>query len=134
TPVLAFAIQHLGADAGVMVTASHNPPEDNGYKVYLGDGSQIVPPADSEISAQIARATSVAGVDRAEDGWETLGEAGVEAYLDAAVAVPDPASPRDLSVVHTALHGVASEVVQAAFARAGFPAPQAVASQEQPDP
>ena len=134
TPVLAFAIQHLGADAGVMVTASHNPPEDNGYKVYLGDGSQIVPPADSEISAQIARATSVAGVDRAEDGWETLGEEVVEAYLDAAVAVLDPASPRDLSVVHTALHGVGSEVVQAAFARAGFPAPQAVASQEQPDP
>ena len=134
TPVLAFAIQHLGADAGVMVTASHNPPQDNGYKVYLGDGSQIVPPADADIAAQIARATTVAGVARADDGWETLGDDVVEAYLDAAVAVLDPGSPRDLSIVHTALHGVGSEVVQAAFDRAGFPAPHAVASQEQPDP
>ncbi|MGO0576600.1 phospho-sugar mutase [Ornithinimicrobium panacihumi] len=134
TPVLAFAITHLGADAGVMVTASHNPPQDNGYKVYLGDGSQIVPPADSQISDQIARATSVAGVERAEDGWETLGEEVLEAYLDAAVAVLDPGSSRDLSVVHTALHGVGSEVVQAAFERAGFARPTPVASQELPDP
>ncbi|AXH97730.1 phospho-sugar mutase [Ornithinimicrobium avium] len=134
TPVLAFAIQHLGADAGVMVTASHNPPQDNGYKVYLGDGSQIVPPADADISAEIAQVTSVREVPMARDGWVTLGEDVVEAYLEAAVAVLDPDSPRDLSVVHTALHGVGSGVVLEAFRRAGFPELSPVASQEEPDP
>src|SRR5689334_24124090 len=83
TPVLAYAIRHLGADAGVMVTASHNPPEDNGYKVYLGDGSQIVPPSDAEIATQIARVEAVAGVRLADDGWHTLDDEVVEAYLDA---------------------------------------------------
>jgi phosphomannomutase len=73
TPVLAFAIRHLGADAGVMVTASHNPPQDNGYKVYLGDGSQIVPPADAEISAAIDAVGPLASVPRGDD-WDTLGD------------------------------------------------------------
>jgi len=134
TPVLAFAIGHLGADAGVMVTASHNPPQDNGYKVYLGDGSQIVPPADVDIAAQIATVGSTASVPLAQDGWETLGEEVLEAYLESAVAVLDPASSRDLSVVHTALHGVGSEVVRRAFERAGFTTPAPVASQAEPDP
>lgn len=65
TPVLAFAIRKLGAVAGVEVTASHNPPRDNGYKVYLGDGSQIVPPADAEIAAEIAAVASLDDVPRA---------------------------------------------------------------------
>ena len=78
TPLLAFAIRHLGADAGVMVTASHNPPRDNGYKVYLGDGSQIVPPADVEIAARIDAVESVASVARADGGWTTLGDEIVE--------------------------------------------------------
>ena len=91
TPVLAFAIRHLGADAGVMVTASHNPPQDNGYKVYLGDGSQIVPPADAQIAAHIARVERVADVPRAADGWETLGDDLLEDYVDAVVSVVDPA-------------------------------------------
>ena len=134
TPVLAFAIQYLGADAGVMVTASHNPPQDNGYKVYLGDGSQIVPPADVDIAAQIARIRSVSQVAMTMDGGERLGEEILDAYLEAAVAVLDPTSPRDLSVVHTALHGVGSDVVKQAFERAGFAAPQPVAEQAEPDP
>jgi phosphomannomutase len=134
TPVLAFAIRHLGANAGVMVTASHNPAQDNGYKVYLGDGSQIVPPSDAEIAAHIGRVKLVADVPRAPSGWTTLNDDVLEAYLDAAAAVVAPDSPRNLSVVHTALHGVGSDVVVAAFARAGFSAPIVVASQSEPDP
>ena len=97
TPLLAFAIRHLGADAGVMVTASHNPARDNGYKVYLGDGSQIVPPADVEIAACIDAVTAVAGVPRAGSGWTVLGEEVVDAYLDAVVSVVAPETPRALS-------------------------------------
>ncbi|MGL5862952.1 MAG: phospho-sugar mutase, partial [Phycicoccus sp.] len=134
TPVLAYAIRHLGADAGVMVTASHNPPQDNGYKVYVGDGSQIVPPVDGLIAAQIAAVRSVASVPQADDGWETLGEDVLDAYLHDAASVVDPSSPRDLAVVHTALHGVGSETVRRAFVTAGFPAPQTVPSQAEPDP
>jgi phosphomannomutase len=134
TPVLAFAIRHLGADAGVMVTASHNPPLDNGYKVYLGDGSQIVPPADAGIADQIARVEAVAGVRLADDGWHTLDDEVVEAYLDACAAVVSPDTPRDVSVVHTALHGVGSDTFVAVFERAGFPTPTTVPSQREPDP
>ena len=134
TPVLAFAIRHLGAEAGVMVTASHNPARDNGYKVYLGDGSQIVPPSDAEIAARIAEVRHVADVPRAPSGWTTLNDDVLDAYLDAAAAVVAPDSARELSVVHTALHGVGSEVVVAAFARAGFGAPTLVLSQCEPDP
>jgi phosphomannomutase len=134
TPVLAFAIRHLGADAGVMVTASHNPAVDNGYKVYLGDGSQIVPPSDAKIATHIAEVGLVADVPRASSGWTTLNDDVLEAYLDAAAAVVAPGGARDLSVVHTALHGVGSDVILAAFARAGFSAPIVVPSQSEPDP
>lgn len=134
TPVLAFAIGHLGADAGVMVTASHNPPQDNGYKVYLGDGSQIVPPVDAQIATHIRAATSVAAVPRAEGGWTTLGAELLEAYLDGVAAVVSPDSPREVSLVHTALHGVGADVIRRAFVRAGYPAPEPVIEQESPDP
>jgi phosphomannomutase len=134
TPVLAFAIRHLGASAGVMVTASHNPAQDNGYKVYLGDGIQIVPPSDAQIAAHIAQLPLVADIPRAGGGWTTMSDEVLEAYLDAAAAVVAPDSPRALSVVHTALHGVGSAVVVAAFARAGFGAPIVVPSQSEPDP
>ena len=134
TPVLAFAVRHLGAHAGVMVTASHNPPQDNGYKVYLADGSQIVPPADSDIAAHIAAVTRVRDVPRVDSGWHLLGDDVLDAYLRAAAAVVDPDSPRDLAVVHTSLHGVGGEVVRAAFERAGFAPPTQVPSQAEPDP
>ncbi|MFI2184855.1 phospho-sugar mutase [Streptomyces sioyaensis] len=134
TPVLAFAIRHLGAVAGVEVTASHNPPRDNGYKVYLGDGSQIVPPADAGIAAEIAAVGPLDGVPRPEAGWETLDEAVLAAYLERTDAVLTPGSPRDARVVYTPMHGVGRDTLLAAFARAGFPAPVVVAEQAEPDP
>ncbi|MFJ9032222.1 phospho-sugar mutase [Streptomyces sp. NPDC102274] len=134
TPVLAFAVQHLGAVAGVEVTASHNPPRDNGYKVYLGGGSQIVPPDDGEIAARIAAVGPLAGVARPDDGWEILGDDVLAAYLERTDAVLTPGTPRTARVVHTALHGVGTETLLAAFARAGFPEPTLVAEQAEPDP
>ncbi|WP_406136998.1 phospho-sugar mutase [Streptomyces sp. NBC_01089] len=134
TPVLAFAIRHLGAVAGVEVTASHNPPRDNGYKVYLGDGSQIVPPADTGIAARIDAVRSLHDVPRPDSGWETLGEDVLDAYLARTDAVLTPGSPRTARTVYTAMHGVGTETLLNAFARAGFPAPVLVAEQAEPDP
>jgi phosphomannomutase len=132
TPVLAFLIRHLGACAGVMVTASHNPPRDNGYKVYLGDGSQITPPADAEIAAAIAAVGPLNELPRGEE-WETLGDDVVDDYLARAATVVSPDTPRDLKVVSTALHGVGGALLGDAFERAGFPRPIAVPQQQEPD-
>jgi phosphomannomutase len=133
TPVLAFAIRHLGCVAGVMVTASHNPPQDNGYKVYLGDGSQIVPPADVEIAQRIAAVGALADVPRGEAG-EQLGDDVVEAYLDAVASLPAPDGPRDVSVVYTPMHGVGGSSLVEVLRRAGFPEPHVVPAQAAPDP
>ncbi|MFF4619885.1 phospho-sugar mutase [Nonomuraea jabiensis] len=134
TPVLAFAVRHLGADAGVTVTASHNPPRDNGYKVYWGDGSQIVPPVDSEISAAI---DAVGRVDRLPlDGPGTLTELGegiVEDYLAAVTSLP-LGEARDLRVAYTPLHGVGAATLTGAFLAAGFETPATVEEQRDPDP
>jgi phosphomannomutase len=132
TPLLAFAIRRLGCAAGVMVTASHNPRGDNGYKVYLADGSQIVPPADAEIADRIASVGSLRDVPRAV-GSTVLGEEIVEEYLDAVAALPAPGSPRGLSLVYTPLHGVGKSIVEEALSRAGFDAPAVVAEQAEPD-
>ncbi|KDN79889.1 phosphomannomutase [Streptomyces olindensis] len=134
TPVLAFAIRHLGAVAGVEVTASHNPPRDNGYKVYLGNGSQIVPPADAEIAAEIAAVPSLTTVRRPTEGWDTLDDSVLDAYLARTDAVLAKGSPRTARTVYTAMHGVGKDVLLAAFARAGFPEPVLVAEQADPDP
>ncbi|WP_329412997.1 phospho-sugar mutase [Streptomyces sp. NBC_00704] len=134
TPVLAYAIRHLGAVAGVEVTASHNPPRDNGYKVYLGDGSQIVPPADAEIAAEIDAVRGLDEVPRPDEGWQILDDAVLDAYLARTDAVLAPDSPRTARTVYTAMHGVGKDVLVAAFARAGFPAPVLVAEQAEPDP
>ncbi|WP_113704197.1 phospho-sugar mutase [Nonomuraea lactucae] len=134
TPVLAFAVLHLGADAGVTVTASHNPPRDNGYKVYWGDGSQIVPPIDRDISEAI---DAVGRVDRLPlDGPGTLTELSediVDDYIDAITRLP-LGDARDLRVAYTPLHGVGGATLTDAFLRAGFQSPMAVEEQRNPDP
>ncbi|MDX6211030.1 MAG: phosphomannomutase [Frankiales bacterium] len=132
TPVLAYAILRLGCAAGVMVTASHNPAADNGYKVYLGSGSQIVPPADAEISAAIDAVGRLAEVPRGK-GWTVAGDDLLDAYL-AAVAGQSLTPERDLRIAYTPLHGVGRDVLLRAFAKAGFPAPVVVAEQAAPDP
>ena len=140
TPLVAFAVRHLGVGAGVMVTASHNPPRDNGYKVYLGgddEGSQIVPPVDGEIAAAIdvVAAGDIRSLERATD--YTVADASlVQAYVDATAAtVPAPALPADAqpSVVYTAMHGVGWETARAVFTQAGFREPAVVPEQIEPD-
>ena len=139
TPVLAFAVNELGADVGVMVTASHNPGSDNGYKVYLGGvidgvtyrGSQIISPADKQISTHIKSIESLKLVKR-DTNWHILDEDIVEKYVERTkVLAPRPG---DLKIVYTAMHGVGTKTLQRVFHRAGFPSLILVASQAQPDP
>jgi phosphomannomutase len=139
TPVLAFAVNELGADVGVMVTASHNPGSDNGYKVYLGGevdgvtyrGSQIISPADKQISAHIKSVQSLKEVARGSS-WQILDEDIVEKYVERTkVLAPRPG---DLKIVYTAMHGVGTKTLQRVFHRAGFPSLILVQSQAQPDP
>ena len=132
TPLVAFAVQHLGAAAGVMVTASHNPPEDNGYKVYAADGAQIAPPTDVEIEAAIRSVRSAREIPLAPQGVSVLDESLVDAYVSAVSGLVG-AGPRDARIVHTAMHGVGTEVVRKVFAAAGFAPLIAVPQQEQPD-
>jgi phosphomannomutase len=136
TPLLAYAIRDLGCLAGVMVTASHNPPQDNGYKVYLGEGSQIVPPADAEIAACIAKVGALADIPRGGSG-EQVGEDLVERYeesVEALVAGGDPGRRGDLRIVYTPMHGVGGSTVQRVLARTGFRAPDEPPAQAEPDP
>jgi len=140
TPVLAFAVRHLAASAGVMVTASHNPPQDNGYKVYLGEslggrlgaGAQIVPPVDAEIEAAIRTVGPLSLVPLGPEG-SVAGESVISSYVDTAASVVDPDAPKGLSVAYTPLHGVGWPVVREAFAKAGFGVPAVVSRQEEPD-
>ena len=132
TPVLAYAVRELGCVAGVMVTASHNPPQDNGYKVYLGDGSQIVSPADAEIAARIAEVGDLASVPRGTS-WKVLGEDLLDRYLDTVAGLAED-GPRDLDVVYTPLHGVGGTAVAQVLETAGFEPAQVVPEQEEPDP
>lgn len=141
TPVTAFALRHLNADAAVMVTASHNPPQDNGYKVYLGgravndsgQGAQIVPPFDAQIFDQIKAVKSIKAVPIAEDGWETLGKDILNEYLTRAASLV-PAGAKDLRIVLTSMHGVGGDTCLEALHRAGFEDVHIVKEQHDPDP
>ena len=136
TPVLAYAIQYFDATAGVMVTASHNPPEDNGYKVYLGKengGGQIVSPADKDIAALIDKvaAGNIADLPRSQD-FTILNDEIVDAYIaKTASLAKEPKA--DINYVYTAMHGVGYEVLSKTLAKAGLPQPHVVAEQVWPD-
>ncbi len=136
TPVLAWALTELDGAAGVMVTASHNPPADNGYKVYLGDGPQIVPPHDTGISARIEEIDPAAVQLAAEDDplIERLGEEIVDRYVAFAGAARRRPATAGVTVAYTPMHGVGGELVRGAFASAGLPAPEIVEAQFTPDP
>jgi phosphomannomutase len=139
TPVLAFAVRHFGADAGIMVTASHNPPNDNGYKVYLGgpdQGAQIVSPADAEIAAHIQRVADTIPVSRIRRslGYLTAGEEVIDAYVAATAAVaPAPVGASALTWVYTAMHGVGWETFARVLKAAGYSEPIVVRQQRDPD-
>ena len=147
TPVLAFAVRHLGADAGVMVTASHNPPQDNGYKVYLGntdEGSQIVPPVDAEIEHHIiavAESLTWAEIPRSPEHVVSSPDTVVSSYVNqtitsvaqSATSTPHPSTATPLSVVYTPMHGIGAGTFLATVSAAGFPPLHAVSEQVEPD-
>jgi phosphomannomutase len=132
TPVLAYAVRHLGCSAGIMVTASHNPPRDNGYKVYWEDGAQIIPPLDEEISTAIDAVGRVDELPRGND-WRMLDDGIVESYLRSLARLP-LGTHRDVTIAYTPLHGVGGAVLRRAFEWCGFPVPEVVAEQADPDP
>jgi phosphomannomutase len=139
TPVLAFATNELKCDVGIMVTASHNPPQDNGYKVYLGGtvdgihyrGSQIVSPTDESIAAHIDAISSLASQPRGYV-WSIVDEEIISKYINITAAIAD--KPGDVKIVYTAMHGVGTETLLHVFQKAGFPSPILVEAQAQPDP
>ena len=139
TPVLAFATNELSCDVGIMVTASHNPPQDNGYKVYLGGtvdgieyrGSQIVSPTDISIAQKIDSIKSLKSQPRGQK-WTVLGEEVIEKYIARTASLAK--NPGNLRVVYTAMHGVGTETIQRVFHEAGFPSPLLVDAQAAPDP
>jgi phosphomannomutase len=139
TPVLAFATSYLQCDIGIMVTASHNPPQDNGYKVYVGptaDGihyasSQIISPTDGFIAEEIGAVTSLKSLPRGEK-WTVLGEEVVSEYIARTIKVAP--RPGDIKIVYTAMHGVGTETVQRVFNHAGFATLILVDEQCSPDP
>jgi phosphomannomutase len=139
TPVLAFATNELGCDVGIMITASHNPPQDNGFKVYLGGvidsisyrGSQITSPTDSLIADEILRVNSIKSLVRA-DKWSIVEDQIIEKYVTRTARLA--MNPGKLKIVYTAMHGVGTETLLAVFKKAGFDALILVDAQAQPDP
>ncbi len=140
TPLLAFAVRHLAAAAGVMITASHNPAADNGYKLYLSDGAQVIPPMDAEVEQRIADLGPLTLIPVADAGSPLIirhGDEVAQAYLDAVIAIAAPGGPGfrpGLNVVYTPMHGVAGNLMLRAIGQAGFARPHVVSAQAEPDP
>lgn len=136
TPILAWAVTELGCAAGVMVTASHNPRADNGYKVYLGDGAQIVPPHDAAIAERIASVdpVDVAMVGERDGRIQRLPQSFVDGYVDMMRRVRMHPASTGVAVAYTPMHGVGGEIARRAFEAAGLPEPYVVTEQAEPDP
>nr|WP_042195753.1 phospho-sugar mutase [Kibdelosporangium sp. MJ126-NF4]CEL22203.1 Phosphomannomutase [Kibdelosporangium sp. MJ126-NF4]CTQ92984.1 Phosphomannomutase (EC 5.4.2.8) [Kibdelosporangium sp. MJ126-NF4] len=132
TPVTAFAVRHLGAVAGIQITASHNPPADNGYKLYDADGTQIVPPDDRMIEAAIRDAPAAVSIPRTEIPATTRQDV-VDAYLSRVATLPRGIA-RDVKVVLTPMHGVGGDTALKALHQAGFTDVTLVSAQAEPDP
>lgn len=136
TPMLAYAVRALNASAGVMVTASHNPPQDNGYKVYLGkahQGAQIIAPADSQIAAQIEKAAQISIKDYPRDkAYQLVDETIIQDYISQTASILSE-SDQGLKIVYTAMHGVGKETFLRILQQAGHALPHLVASQCEPD-
>jgi phosphomannomutase len=137
TPLVAFAVRHLGTDAGVVCTASHNPPDDNGFKVYLSDGAQVVPPDDARIAAAIAEIEDDLAIADVDDTHiEHLDHTIENAYIDHLAGLCRASSgtiARNARIVYSPLHGVGARFTMAAFDRAGFAPPIVVDAQREPD-
>ncbi len=136
TPILAFAVKHLGASAGVMVTASHNPPRDNGYKVYLGGsngGGQIVSPTDAEIQAEILKVAASSNPWPRSESYSTIGGEIIDAYLARVLEVVGKRKSKQPKIVYTAMHGVGWPFASELFRTAGFTEIHSVAAQQEPD-
>lgn len=141
TPLTAYAVRALDADAGIMITASHNPPADNGYKVYLGGrtaseearGVQIVPPADADIAARIAAAPAADEVPRSREGIQPVGDDLIEAYVARMASHRRSSEPSKVRIVLTAMHGVGGETAQAVLQRAQVNDTHPVPEQIDPD-
>ena len=139
TPVLAFATNELGCDVGIMVTASHNPPQDNGLKVYLGGtvdsivyrSSQITSPTDSFIAQEISKVVAVKNLPRA-DKWSVVDDLLLEKYVSRTAQLAK--NPGELKIVYTAMHGVGKETLLAVFKESGFEPPILVEAQAEPNP
>ncbi|MEL6982881.1 MAG: phospho-sugar mutase, partial [Actinomycetota bacterium] len=143
TPVTPLAVLDRGADSGIDITASHNPAADNGYKLYLGDGIQLVSPADAEIAAAIDAVASIDPLPMGDaagppGGAVDIADAALARHREVAIApLADRSSgdaPRDVAVLYTAMHGVGGQHLLDCFAAAGFPAPEVVPEQFEPDP
>ena len=136
TPLVAYAVRNLGASAGVMVTASHNPPGDNGYKVYDFSGSQIISPMDSEIAKHIdefATSGSVRSLSRSESFLEVPSSVR-SGYLQSVSGLLNKHSARkDIKIVYSAMHGVGANFIEEIFKLSGLAEPEQVLSQQAPD-
>ena len=140
TPLVAYAVRALGACAGVMITASHNPPRDNGYKVYDANGAQIIPPVDSGIAAAIEQVGAAADVPRTGSPFRDGGRAapvaqdvreGYRTGLDRLRA--SAPVDRDLRIVYTPMHGVGWLYMRELLAGAGYRSVHPVEEQAEPD-